>query len=304
MLYEPERMRSGDMDAELSLRVDEVISEFMAVVDGMTEERHLQRGIARSQLPCSIVAILDKRSLSIMGQFRLANRTASYFHRPEIAITGQQAANSAGWEFGFDDPFIIQLPSTLIEMSTVERRAELLAAASRHIDSEHLRFEQMLSLMRTRPIFTQAAEQVFAKSILLLLPARTDEDRARTRAGALGLSADAIIEAISGSDLSFENAPDIRFGRAALLELWHAVNRSSAIVADLTGADPEVMYALGIAHTLGKETVLIYPQGSKYLTDIPRTHRIEYRDGAEGISGLREDLTRTLGSLFRPVVED
>ena len=107
MLNDKSRMKSGDMEAELSAKVDGMLDEFMAKVDSMTEERHLQKGIARSQLPVSMVAILDRDSLTILGQFRLENRTASYFCRPDIALNAQQAAQSAQWEFGFDDPFII-----------------------------------------------------------------------------------------------------------------------------------------------------------------------------------------------------
>ena len=294
MLNDKSRMKSGDMEAELSARVDGLIDEFMAAVDEMTEERHLKRGIARSQLPCSTVAILDKKSLSILGHFRMENRVASYFHRPDVVLTPQRAANIAQWEFGFNDPFIIQFPAELMEQSSIDRRAALRAVASKHIDSEFLRLQQMLSLVRTRPIFGQTSEPVGAKTILLLLPQESSLRGNET----------AIISAISATNLSFDEAPDIRSGRADVREVWYSINHAAAIVADLTGADAGVMYSLGIAHTLGKETILIYPQGSKYLTDIPRTHRIEYDDNEAGRAKLEEELSRMLDTMLAPIVED
>ena len=42
MLNDKDRMKSGDMEAELIARVDGLLDEFMAMVDSMTEERHLQ----------------------------------------------------------------------------------------------------------------------------------------------------------------------------------------------------------------------------------------------------------------------
>jgi hypothetical protein len=287
-------MRSGDMEAELSARVDGLMDEFMVAVDAMTEERHLQRGIARSQLPCSIVAILDKKSLSILGQFRLENRVTGYFYRPDVVLTRQRASNSAQWEFGFNDPFIIQFPAELLEQGSADRRMALQAVASEHIDSEFLRLQQMLNLMRTRPIFGQTAEPVRAKTLLLLLP----------QDAGMRENEKTILSAISANKLSFEEASDIRSGRAAVHDLWFSINNAVAIVADLTGADAGVMYALGLAHTLGKETILIYPQGSKYLTDIPRTHRIEYEDNEAGRIKLDEELSRMLGAMLAPIVED
>ena len=76
------------------------------------------------------------------------------------------------------------------------------------------------------------------------------------------------------------------------------------IIADLTGTDACVMYGLGIAHTLGKETILIHPQGSKYLTDIPRTYGIEYEDSIVGRAKLEEQLSQMLSSMLASVVED
>ena len=294
MLNDKIRMRGGDMEAELSARVDGLLDEFMATVDAMTGERHLQRGIARSQLPSSIVAILDRQNLTILGQFRLENRTASYFYRPDIALSGQQAAQSAQWEFGFDDPFIIQFPAILIDQNAPDRRAALEAIAGKHIDSEYQRLEEKLSLMRHRPIFGPVAEPVMAKTLLLLRP---------VDGGQPGIE-NAISSALSACNLAYEDAADIRSGRAAVREMWRSINYAAVILADLTGADPQVMYGLGMAHTLGKETVLIYPQGSSYLNDLPGAERIEYEDSDAGRSKLAEELAEMLGTALAPILED
>jgi hypothetical protein len=227
MLNDVTRMRSGEMDAELSAKVDKLIDEFMAIVDAATEEKHLQRGIARSQLPCSMVAILDKMSLTILAQFRMENRTASYFYKPDIALTPQQAANSAQWEFGFADAFIIQFPANMIAQSTSDRHAALQKVASEHIDSEFLRLEKMLSLMRTRPIFGQAIEPVGAGTLLLLLPQDVS----------LRGNEDAILSASRANNLSIVEAEDIRSGRSAVREMWYSLNHAAVVIADLTGTD-------------------------------------------------------------------
>lgn len=294
MLNDKSRMRCGDMEAELSASVDGLLDEFMAIVDAMTRERHLQKGIARSQLPSSIVAILDRQNLSILGQLRLENRTASYFSRPDMALSGQQAAHSASWEFGFDDPYIIQFPAILMDQSASDRRAALESIAAKHIDSEYLRLEEKLSLMRHRPIFGPAADPIMHRFLLMLLPADREHPGIK----------ETILSAISASNLDYEYAQDIRSGKAAVREMWRSINYAAVILADLTGADPQVMYGLGMAHSLGRETVLIYPKGSNYLTDLPGTERIEYEDSDEGMSKLAEELAEVLGRVLRPILED
>jgi hypothetical protein len=54
------------------------------------------------------------------------------------------------------------------------------------------------------------------------------------------------------------------------------------------------MYSLGIAHTIGKETILVCPQGSKFLVDIPKTNRIEYENSDNGIAELKQSLSDML----------
>ena len=70
MLCDKTRTRSGDMSLELQARIDRLLDEFMQSVDAIAQDRHLQKGIARSQLPSSMVAILDRDTLSILAQFR------------------------------------------------------------------------------------------------------------------------------------------------------------------------------------------------------------------------------------------
>ncbi len=282
------------MPPELQAEVDRLTEEFMATVDALTQERHLQKGIARSQLPCSMVAVLDRERLSVLAQLRSENRCAGYYHNLSIALTPQQAANNAQWEFGFEDPFIIQFPKDLLDWETEQRRQALEKVASEHIESEFNRFAGLLNLMRTRPIFGLASLVVGARSALLLMP--KDE----SFRGNLG----AIMKAIDAGGLLADEAGDIRNGKAAVHEMWISINQVAVIIADLTGADAGVMYALGIAHTIGKETVLIYPQGGRYLTDIPRTHRIEYTDSDAGRADLEEQLFEMLGTILQPIAED
>jgi len=287
MPFHATRIKSGDMSPELMERVDMIADEFLAIVDSLVDERHLQKGIARIQLPCSIVFILDRDWLHILGQFRMENQIASYYHRPDKSMSLQKVASSARWELALEDAFIIQIPAVLLDKSTEERRASLQEIASKHIDSEFLRLTQLLSLMRTRPIFGQATHPVQPGSILLLLP----------RDGKARENADLIKRAIGAIGLSGEEPEDIRDGKAAVRELWRYINQAALIIADLTGGDPQVMYGLGIAHTLGKDTVLIHPQGSKYLVDIPKTENVEYEDSAQGRAKLEEQITETLRSI-------
>jgi predicted Rossmann-fold nucleotide-binding protein len=52
--------------------------------------------------------------------------------------------------------------------------------------------------------------------------------------------------------------------------IWQSIRSSEILVADLTGYNPNVLYETGIAHTLGKSTILtIYNQHGRVPDDVP-----------------------------------
>jgi hypothetical protein len=50
-----------------------------------------------------------------------------------------------------------------------------------------------------------------------------------------------------------------------LNDIWHGINDADFVVADITGRNPNVLYELGIAHTLAKPVLIV----SRTAADIP-----------------------------------
>jgi hypothetical protein len=291
MMHDGARSRSGSMPTELREEIDRMLDEFMAMVDAISQDRHLQKGIARSQLPCDMLAVVDKDNLYVVAQLRSENRTSTYIYNPEASWSPQKVLNSAQWEFRFTDPFLIRFPASLAAEKDEKRLEALRKIASGHIDSEFNRFMSLLSLLRTRPIFGPASSASSPEMGLLLIPTPEEPDK----------NSQAIIQAAEATGLTCVLAEDIRRGKSAVKEMWTSINEARIVIADLTGPDPGVMYGLGIAHTVGKETILICPQGSEYLAGIPNTQRIEYEDSDDGRMGLVQALSEKLKELLGPM---
>jgi hypothetical protein len=66
-----------------------------------------------------------------------------------------------------------------------------------------------------------------------------------------------------------------------LVDIWHSINGADFVIADITGRNPNVLYELGIAHTLAKPVLII----SRNAADIPidlSTRRIILYGQSEG----------------------
>ncbi len=100
-------------------------------------------------------------------------------------------------------------------------------------------------------------------------------------------------------------ADDIKSNRGIIQDIWKSICEARLVIADLSRLNPNVMYELGIAHTVGKETILIYQKGEdlKFPFDLSHIRRIEYTNDALGGKRLVDELRATLESVLSPVVK-
>ena len=71
-------------------------------------------------------------------------------------------------------------------------------------------------------------------------------------------------------------ADDIYSVKPIMEDVWAYLNQARVVIADLTGFNPNVFYELGIAHTLGKEVIMISWSTSKPPFDVGNVRYINY----------------------------
>lgn len=76
---------------------------------------------------------------------------------------------------------------------------------------------------------------------------------------------DHILKAGKKFGLKTSRADNFFSTKSIMEDIWSAINAAKIIIADCTGRNPNVFYEVGIAHTLGKPTILI----SQSMDDIP-----------------------------------
>ena len=85
------------------------------------------------------------------------------------------------------------------------------------------------------------------------------------------------------------------FGTDPIIDdIWEAINSAALIVADVTGRNPNVMYEIGMAHTVGKPVLIV----TQAIEDVPfdlRHYRcITYDYTPRGCSELEQRLRATI----------
>ena len=104
-----------------------------------------------------------------------------------------------------------------------------------------------------------------------------------------------IREACESAQFQFEIAKS-KDGRYIIHDIWKGLTGSAVTVADLTGANPNVAYEVGLADVLGREVIII-SQDTEVPVDFRGARLILYTNSIEGALRLREELTDRLKSI-------
>lgn len=82
-------------------------------------------------------------------------------------------------------------------------------------------------------------------------------------------------------------------------DIWEKSNRARFIVADLTGRNPNVFYEVGIAHTLGKEVILLAQSMEDVPFDLKALRCIVYSYTPRGMRDMEKKLLATIREIMR-----
>ena len=85
----------------------------------------------------------------------------------------------------------------------------------------------------------------------------------------------AVCEAAERADFECEVTGDLLTAGDIMAQVWQGIRGADAVVADITGSNPNVFYEIGLAQALGKEVILI-SQDAQAPFDIQSSRRVQY----------------------------
>jgi len=106
---------------------------------------------------------------------------------------------------------------------------------------------------------------------------------------------DAVERAATTAGKKFDIASDIARPGDIMTQVWTLEREAQVVVADLTGLNPNVMYELGVAHSLGKPTILITQHPDKLPFDITRMRWHAY--DLSSLNQLESNLLRSFSEI-------
>ena len=287
------RSTGGDLEVSIRQKIDSLLVEFAGVVQRVASALRVRRAMVRSLISCNLVIILDSRSIWLMAEKSVSMPTTTYLDKRSREFPFDEVSTAARWEFGLENAFVLALPVDLLDQSSSQRSSALEAIAQAHVQSELNRVHAIMNVVPVSPIFGPASYQLDPRLVFVLMPFTED---------LTNIYQSIIKPTIEAPEFTLvcKRADDIKSNRAIIQDIWKSLCEARLVIADLTGFNANVLYELGIAHTLGKETILIYQRGAdvKFPFDLAHIRRIEYENNALGGKQLEGQLAQTIRALI------
>lgn len=108
---------------------------------------------------------------------------------------------------------------------------------------------------------------------------------------------EALKTAIGEVNMICQRADDIWVNDHVVQDVALLLCKAAVVVCDLSGRNANVFYEMGIAHTLGREVILIAQSEADIPFDVAAIRHIRYLQNGEGLAKLSTDLKRRLETL-------
>jgi hypothetical protein len=278
----------GDMPPEKQAIVKPVIEKFEYILQDVVSSQKIARRSIRPLLSGSIICGY------LNGVFYVGY--TPYMGLPSLIFTNLQGTgnpdiiafyNFLRDQFGIDF-CVLSLREEWLSQSDLDDK--LLGLAKEVITRELSRYQQESSIVSQTSIFGPNHFPIQDNLVFVLMPFDNN---------LTNIYNTFIKPTIEAKTLVCRRADDIYSNSAIIDDIWKSICEARFIVADISTLNPNVMYELGIAHAIGKETILIHQKdGSKHPFDVAHIRTIEYDDTAVGGPLLKQQLDNVVDAVL------
>jgi len=190
------------------------------------------------------------------------------------------------------DPDIPPIPNSVLrsmagELGIEEFEFNRTHWAIKDVDLFRVLLKQGLGRRNQPKVFTLSDEPVDESLVAVMMP--FDSAFAPAYAALKG--------AIQAAGMTCQRADDIWEHDHVIQDVVSLICKASIVVCDLSGRNANVFYETGIAHTLGRDVIMIAQTPGDVPFDVAAIRYIRYLNNGEGFAKLTVEVQRRIGTL-------
>lgn len=282
----------SDIDRNVQEKIDKVFSMLDQKIDELSKAKGLSVDQVRILQPLHCCVLVgDVEIFVVLAVHNVGETSIEQF----LDWSGKQmnmetAIFLAERDLSFKSAFGFRLMRSVLDFDDDQKEIAITQIASKYIKDEIMNIEKINRIVRINPIFQGREFLINDQLVFMLSPFAepfntiyTDHIRPS-------------IESIRG--LSCSRADDIYNNQSIIEDIWQRINEAKILISELTGRNANVFYETGIAHTIGKEVILITQSMDDVPFDLRHLRCIVYEYTPRGINNFEDNLKNTVLSVL------
>lgn len=287
-LYNALTMSNGNLDNT----TQDKLKKFFVILDKSIREKTQQQGLMPNMVkflhPINFVVFETINDIKIIATNQNVGGVphVSFQDFKTQNITLEQCAYLVQRDLMYQNPFGISFDKNILQMNEEMQKLEANKIAESYINQEILEIEKLNNIVRINPIFNGRDFLINKKLAFMLSPFSEPFNT---------IFSDHIKPCVEKIDsIKCFRADNIYDNKPIIDDIWKSINEAGVIISELTGRNPNVFYETGIAHTIGKEVILITQDINDVPFDLRHLRCIVYEYTPRGIQLLETNLENTI----------
>lgn len=279
------------LDEELREKINVILDRYTTILSNVIKEMGNNRNEYIFFNPHDLAIILTKDYviLSLCKNNRSRFLTGLYCFELNFEVDEAVLNEILKNQLNFNNFIHFKFSNQILDLEEKTLDEYLLKKSFEFEDMEAELIRKGKSILNIKPkVFSNIELRIKDKYCFVLMPFQDE---------LLEVYEDCIKEALKEIDYLCERADDIFHNTSIIDVIWTKICSAEIIVADLTGKNPNVFYEVGIAHTLGKEVILLTQNPEDVPFDLRHLRYIHYSNTGRGLMALKENLKTTITSI-------
>ncbi|QFZ55528.1 hypothetical protein FEZ18_12315 [Oceanihabitans sp. IOP_32] len=288
-------MVGGNLDDEIQQKINKILS----LLDKEIREQSRTKGIKPKfvkllhPLNYAVIATTNEIHIVATNQNVGGMPNIQFIDLQDKPLNLQTAIYLAERDLMYINPFGFSFPKQFLELSEPEKEQKAKEITEKYLEDEILTIEKLNRMVRINPIFQGRDFMINDKLVFMLSPFSEPYNT---------IYDDHIKPTVEKIDsLKCFRADNIYDNKPIIEDIWKSINEASIIISELTGRNPNVFYETGIAHTVGKEVILITQNIDDVPFDLRHLRCIVYEYTPRGIELLETNLSNTIESIRKRI---
>lgn len=282
----------GNIDKQTQGKIDRVFSMLDKKIGELSKARDLFPAQVRLLQPVHCCVFVGDIEIFVAASVHEVGGVSvrQYEDWSGKQLSMQQAIFLAKRDLSFQNVFGFKFIRSVLDSDDAGKETEVARIATQYINEEIANLERLSRIVRINPIFHGRDFLINEQMVFVLSPFAEPFDTIYSD------HIKPLIEGIEGfqclrADSIYDNRPVIE-------DIWQYTNEARIVISELTGRNPNVFYETGIAHTIGKEVVLITQSMDEVPFDLRHLRCIVYEYTPRGMNLFEDNLKNTISNIL------